>query len=171
MSWACFNASPDRSTPGPFPYLSRTERRQALRPRVGNRFQRNKSDPSVIVSNEIKRCQHPHFTHFFKKQKTRSCWRKSAKMIICENLQNKSAETCGDLRRLAETCGDLRRVAEIRGYLPRSAEIGNCRNRQKSENNTDTGELRRILWGGLFEIAGGAQRQSKKYASFKSIRK
>ena len=34
-----------------------------------DRFQRNKSDPPVIVFSEIKRCQRPHSTHFFKKQK------------------------------------------------------------------------------------------------------
>ena len=38
-----------------------------------DRFQRDKSDPSVIVFSEIKRCQLPHFTHFFfKKQKWES---------------------------------------------------------------------------------------------------
>ena len=31
-----------------------------------DRFQRDKSDPSVIVFSEIKRCQLPHFTHFSK---------------------------------------------------------------------------------------------------------
>ena len=36
-----------------------------------DRFQRDKSDPSVIVFSEIKRCQLPHFTQFFKKQKSR----------------------------------------------------------------------------------------------------
>ena len=34
-----------------------------------DRFQRNKSDPSVIVFSGIRRCQHPHFTQFFKMQK------------------------------------------------------------------------------------------------------
>ena len=34
-----------------------------------DRFQRDKRDPSVIVFSEIKRCQHPHFTQFFQKQK------------------------------------------------------------------------------------------------------
>ena len=30
-----------------------------------DRFQSDKSDPSVIVVSEIKRCQLPHFTQFF----------------------------------------------------------------------------------------------------------
>ena len=32
-----------------------------------DRFQRDKSDPSVIVFNETKRCQLPHSTQFFQK--------------------------------------------------------------------------------------------------------
>ena len=40
-----------------------------------DRFQRDKSDPSVIVFSEIKRCQLPHSTQFFKKQKSRRGWR------------------------------------------------------------------------------------------------
>jgi len=32
-----------------------------------DRFQRDKSDPSVIVFSEIKRCQLPQFTQFFQK--------------------------------------------------------------------------------------------------------
>ena len=47
-----------------------------------DRFQRDKSDPSVIVFSEIKRCQRPHFTQFFQKAKIgasgadagMSCW-------------------------------------------------------------------------------------------------
>ena len=35
-----------------------------------DRFQRDKSDPSVIVFSEIKRCQRPHFTQFFQKAKS-----------------------------------------------------------------------------------------------------
>ena len=34
-----------------------------------DRFQRDKSDPSVIVFSEIQCCQHPHFTQFFQKAK------------------------------------------------------------------------------------------------------
>ena len=34
-----------------------------------DRFQRNKSDPSVIVFSEIKRCQLPYSTQFFQKAK------------------------------------------------------------------------------------------------------
>ena len=34
-----------------------------------DRFQRDKSDPSVVVFSEIKRCQLPHSTHFFQKAK------------------------------------------------------------------------------------------------------
>ena len=34
-----------------------------------DRFQRDKSDPSVIVFSEIKRCQLPHSTQFFQKAK------------------------------------------------------------------------------------------------------
>ena len=36
-----------------------------------DRFQRDKSDPAVIVFSEIKRCQLPHSTQFFKKAKIR----------------------------------------------------------------------------------------------------
>ena len=32
-----------------------------------DRFQRDKSDPSVIVCSEIKRCQNPQFTQIFRK--------------------------------------------------------------------------------------------------------
>ena len=39
-----------------------------------DRFQRAKSEPSVIVFSEIKRCQLPHSTRFFKKQKSRRTW-------------------------------------------------------------------------------------------------
>ena len=38
-----------------------------------DRFQRDKSDPSVIVFSELKRCQLPHFTQFFKKKFSASC--------------------------------------------------------------------------------------------------
>ena len=34
-----------------------------------DRFQRDQSDPSVIVFSEIKRCQLPHVTQFFQKTK------------------------------------------------------------------------------------------------------
>ena len=34
-----------------------------------DRFQRNNSDPSVIVFSVIKRCQLPHSTQFFQKAK------------------------------------------------------------------------------------------------------
>ena len=39
-----------------------------------DRFQSDKSDPSVIAFSEIKRCQLPHSTRFFKKQKSRRTW-------------------------------------------------------------------------------------------------
>ena len=47
-----------------------------------DRFQTDKSDPSVIVFSEIKRCQLPHSTHFFQK----------AKIIIAEEKEKPKEE-------------------------------------------------------------------------------
>ena len=94
---------------------------------------------------------------------------------ICGNTGNpgilRTCRICGSLRKSAEICGNLQKSAEIYKNLRRSAELsGDLRKpeiveiawiHRKSAQNMDARELRRLLRGCLFEIAGGAPRQSK----------
>ena len=57
-----------------------------------DRFQRNKSDPSVIVFSEIKRCQRPHFTQLFQKAKKLKNPSKAAEML--DSVEEASRRQC-----------------------------------------------------------------------------
>ena len=76
-----------------------------LRPRVGDRFLNNKSDPSVTGFSEIKRCQNPQFTQIVQKAKNRSDGAR---------LKNAEAHFCfrGSLARLLALAEDAERGSE-----------------------------------------------------------